>query len=389
MPRENPFANFTLPGITLLNAQAQRIAAAFTFAYSFRFNTRRLESHFYSAWNYILLSLTVDDPNLFVCPQLVHYRDRSKDNDNGPPLSSKASISSERVSGADTVIPDFTIGRFISKPRVVGPNVAEPGAQEPASSASNMSKSAPSSAPLSTSTPSTTLPWYQLMTASACIEGFAELKRPCVRSADSPEDFMKGVDRQMEAALKQVAAQLFVMFNTDTYDVSDNVVCFAICGEWYKWMVAKKENYPLPPKLPPKWYNSAGSKKYAEQSSEDANEAENVARMVRPTDDDEQEFQLAPDQVILVDNDEPLAELDDDDNVEPIIEGSFPRFIDELLGNSAKFPQIQQEVDDINKLMPEYLDWSGYILYGSPASNQALSRIHSYLMSNRQATPRD
>ncbi|KAF4612414.1 hypothetical protein D9613_004590 [Agrocybe pediades] len=392
MATDGSLTDFSLPGDSLLPRHMERIAAAFSFCYSFKFNIRRLESHFYSAWNYILLSLTADDPTLFLCPQLLHFYERS-DSDADAVTSSSASISSRAISNADAVIPDFSIGRFLSEPRTQ--RLVSPGSGTATPRSSTPRPAQPSKTP----TPSSQQePWYALKTVSARMLAIFELKRPAIRSASSPEAFLEELEEVMDKAIKQLHKQLYIVFNSDTYDVSDSLLCVAACGEWYCWMIAERKEYTVPAAPKRGWHTSSAAKMFKDETHPDRAEEELVAEslMFNTTSDSEEEKEdqtstggddlpLDLDLMNLQDQPDPLEIYGPESGIEASVDGSFPRFVTELLNSERFASSVQRPVKE--GLATKYRKWSKYILFGSPASNQAMYYMHRFLKDAGTANP--
>ena len=100
-------SDFALPGLSSRGLSSWIVAISF--AYSGQWNSRRLENHFYSFWNFVLLDL-VDDfaPDVIVIPQ---FQFDILDDTPLAPDTSKVTAASAQAE-AKELTPDFSIAVF-------------------------------------------------------------------------------------------------------------------------------------------------------------------------------------------------------------------------------------------------------------------------------------
>jgi hypothetical protein len=95
-------ANFQLPGLAANPIGLASLTVTLAFAYSRRWNRRRLEHHTYAFWDKVLSYLIYDlEPYLFHIPQLMIH--------NPPAEHPDLSIRTDLGANGEEVIPDFSI----------------------------------------------------------------------------------------------------------------------------------------------------------------------------------------------------------------------------------------------------------------------------------------
>ena len=201
-------SDFTLPGLSHRGLSSWIVAISF--AYSGLWNSRRLENHFHSFWNFVLLDL-VDDlaPDLIVMPQFQF--DTLKDE----PLAADTSISTNPQTEAKELTPDFSIAAFELVRRYISDTLPTP--------------------PLF---PADFNLWRDVQVRMMKIPLIAEIKRPPTRCAKSKDVFFQDLVAQMASARRDLGKQVEHAFNMQP--LVNEIVLVACCGEWWSWMISTR-----------------------------------------------------------------------------------------------------------------------------------------------------
>ena len=195
-------SDFTLPGLSSRGLSSWIFAISF--AYSGQWNSRRLENHFQSFWNFVLLDL-VDDlaPGFIVMPQF------QLDTLDDKPLTADTSVSTTAQAEAKELTPDFSIAVFDLVRRHIPAALPTPPALFPTDY--NL--------------------WRDVRVKMMKISLIAELKRPPTRRAKSREAFFQDLLTQMMSARHDLGKQVEHAFLMQPS--VNNIVLLACCGEWW------------------------------------------------------------------------------------------------------------------------------------------------------------
>ena len=203
-------SDFTLPGLSHRGLASWIVAISF--AYSGQWNSRRLENHFHSFWNFVFLDL-VDDlaPDFIVIPQFqLDVLDE--------PVAADTSISTFAEANAKELTPDFSIAVFNLVRRHIDATLPIP--------------------PLF---PAEFNLWRNVRVNMMKIPLIGELKRPPSRRAKSRGAYLQDLLTCMWSAqddLRKQAEHAFLMQPS-----MDEIILVACCGEWWSWMISLRAAY--------------------------------------------------------------------------------------------------------------------------------------------------
>ena len=202
-------SDFTLPGLSYRASGLSSYIVAISFAYSGQWNSRLLENHFHSFWNFVLLDL-VDDlaPDVIVIPQF------QLDILDDKPLAD-TSITTTAQTAAKELTPDFSIAVF----KLVRRHV-------------------PAALPVPPLFPADFNLWRDVRVNMMKIPLIAELKRPPSRRAKSRRIFSQDLRTRMDKAEEDLVKQVEYAFLMQPS--VDEIVLVACCGEWWSWMVSTR-----------------------------------------------------------------------------------------------------------------------------------------------------
>lgn len=216
-------SDFTLPGLSSRGLSSWIVAISF--AYSGQWNSRRLENHFHSFWNFVLLDL-VDDlaPGFIVMPQF------QLDTLDDKPLAADTSRSTTAQAEAKELTPDFSIAVFDLVRRHISAALPTPPALFPTDF--NL--------------------WRDVRVKMMKISLIAKLKRPPTRHAKSRDVFLQDLLTQMKSARHDLGKQVEHAFLMQPS--LNNIVLVACCGEWWSWMISTRaaqvtQEFSLPQNL--------------------------------------------------------------------------------------------------------------------------------------------
>ena len=204
-------SDFTLPGLS--HRGLSTWIAAISFGYSGQWNSRRLENHFYSFWNYVFLDL-VDDltPDFIVIPQF------QLDTFNDKPLAPDTSISTTAQTEAKELTPDFSIAALDLVRRYV-----------------------PVALPTPPLFPTDFNLWRDVRVETMKIPLIAELKRPPSRCAKSGDVFLQDLRTNMKLAQHDLIKQVEHAFLMQPS--VDEIALVACCGEWWSWTISTRATH--------------------------------------------------------------------------------------------------------------------------------------------------
>ncbi|KAF9002792.1 hypothetical protein BDQ17DRAFT_1326543 [Cyathus striatus] len=187
----------------------QQMSFAMAYAYSWEFNNRDLESHFYGIWGLIFNALASSQaPNFFVIPQHTIYTTR------GRPVDLSASTASRAETKAKSYIPDFAIICALS---------------------------AMSTSPDMPWTP-IIYNWDTISIRKATPFLLAELKCIPSRSIGHSGLFLECLEKGMLKATRQLMQYVRAVFISDRQKTSKVLVLVAIVGEWWRWSIVERNH---------------------------------------------------------------------------------------------------------------------------------------------------
>jgi hypothetical protein len=202
--------NFQLPGLSAHpNGQAS-LSVTLAFAYSRRWNRRRLEHHTYAFWDKVFSYLIYDlEPYLFHIPQLMLH--------DPPAEHPDVSIRTDPGANGDECIPDFSIMSVHAMHRYRSSSSTNP--RFPALE-----------------------DWDRLRIESAKPLVIAELKRPAPRSAKDALEFHARLRSLMNLAIDDAEEQARLAFGVTLYKELDEIILITACGEWWRFRVATRKD---------------------------------------------------------------------------------------------------------------------------------------------------
>ena len=202
------FPDFELPGLSNNPHGPATLTVALAFAYSRRWNRRRLEHHTYAFWDQVFCHLIYDlQPYLFHIPQLVIH--------NSPTELPNLSIRTDPRANGDEKIPDFTVMGVNAMHRFKTSDRENPHFP-------------------------TLENWNRLVINSAKPFIITELKRPPPRSV-SLQKFRIKLKLLMRMAMNGADEQAQLAFGVSLYGEDfKSVILIAACGEWWTFKLATK-----------------------------------------------------------------------------------------------------------------------------------------------------
>ncbi|PPQ79144.1 hypothetical protein CVT25_002877 [Psilocybe cyanescens] len=207
----HPHTDFVLPGSNASGHFDQSLIATIAYAYSRKWNKRRLECHCYAFWNLVLMGLVGDlEPNAVVLPQFSLH-------DQADP-SADVSTLTMADENAKNITPDFIIGLFKITQRGSTP---------------------PDAVLLDATLPFTK--WADIEVTAMIIPLLAEIKRPPIRSATSQSEFADSLVNLLDQAKQQLVTQAEYAFQMQPETV-DAIVLLACSGEWWCWRIISRQD---------------------------------------------------------------------------------------------------------------------------------------------------
>jgi len=202
-------SDFLLPGLSANPNGLASLIVTLAFAYSRRWNRRRLEHHTYAFWDRVLSYLIYDlEPYLFHIPQLAIH--------NPPIQHPDLSIRTDPGANGDEYLPDFSVMGVSALNRFVTSN-----SQKPCFPALEN--------------------WDKLKITSAKPFLIAELKRTAPRSAKNVLHFREKLETLMRLAIEDVEDQARLAFGVTLYKELNAIILIAACGEWWRFRVATRD----------------------------------------------------------------------------------------------------------------------------------------------------
>jgi hypothetical protein len=194
-------ADFELPGLSCHGFA--KLNASIAFAHSGRWNSRKLENHFYSFWNLVLVYLVHDLVDTIVIPQFQF------DTVDGGPVAPDDSISTTAQPDSKEITPDFAIAMLNLVRRETPPTVSD------ASTTFNS--------------------WLDIKVQHMQIPLITEVKRPPTRRE---RRFRQHLETQLLTAQGDLIKQAYQAL---LMQPSLNKILLMGCsGEWWCWTVATR-----------------------------------------------------------------------------------------------------------------------------------------------------
>ena len=304
------------------DTSAARWTVTATWAYSSRWNNRRLEHHFHVVPQYQIDSI------------------------NKGPAGPNDSIATEAQKKAVEFTPDFSIVKSLVVPRGNVPITID-------------------AFPITS--------WNDFTVKAFTVPCIAELKRPPSRRSPSLRSFLRDLDGCFGFASASLEKQVENAFAMQSKNV-DKVIMVACVGEWWSWKIAKRESYIFDSGsssndiLLPSLFAPGPSEK--PPRSQPPREAKN--------DDSRRKAMDLHDEPIKSSDKLPYS---------PRRKGQ--KRAKERSDHAIRYTDLGHEMEpvkeDVEEATPIDDEWSGYILLGSPASNQRLFLIHRFLST--ECTP--
>lgn len=333
-------SDFQLPGLKRTPNGIARWIVSTAWAYSSRWNNRRLENHFHGIWDIVLHDLTDDlAPHVFVVPQ---YQIDSVGKARAAPNTSTDTAAKQ---DATELTPDFSVVMTLVAPRDI---TQESLSRHPFAN------------------------WNEFKIDYFIVPLFAELKRSPSRRCATIEIFCEELHGLLDDAMRGLEKQAENGFLMQPKEVNQ-IILLACVGEWWSWKVAERHCYVSdadsmdalgdleefetagPPKgtrkLPPRGSKTALSRQMCVDKSDD-------------------------------ESDEPSDKLPY--NPRRKGEGMQKRSAHRI--HYSDLGSLQEQLEDnVENAMPPEDEWSDYIRLGSPASNQRLFLIHRFLSTDCMA----
>ena len=334
-------SDFQLPGLNRTPNGIARWIVSTAWAYSSRWNNRRLENHFHGIWNIVLHDLTDDlAPYVFVVPQ---YQIDSVGKAKAAPNTSTDTAAKQ---DATELTPDFSVVMTLVAPR-------------------NITQESLSRHPFAN--------WNEFKIDSFIAPLFAELKRSPSRRCATIEVFREGLGGLFDEAMHSLEKQAENGFAMQAKEVNQ-IILLACVGEWWSWKIAERHLYVAradlmnnilgdleefenagspkgPRKLPPRGSKTAQNRQKCFEPEDESDESDESSDKVpyNPRRKGEGKMQKR---------------------------SAYPIHYTEL-GSFEE--RLKENVEDA---MPPDYRWSNFIRLGSPASNQRLFLIHRFLSTD-------
>ena len=366
-------SDFVLPGVQARSLLGQDLLRGMlAWAYSSRWNSRRLECHTYALWQKIL-----DDPNYDFHPHLFVVSQFSLDTHNDNPINrDHSNARTISYKDADALTPDFSIVSLSLSHRPSSVHV--PPADVP---------------PLES--------WPSLQVTMMKTPLLLECKRPPTRHALNNAFFSTSLGVQMRDAVDDAIMQGYAAFFSQPHLAK--VILMAVSGEWWRWRLllrpatherlrhdrrvaelqtgapitddADFDEYMEETRL------SRSGKKCKKDKSDKAYRAGNpsTVRDAAPRAQPSRGVGRSALQKGYAEVEEPPVSIVDrvKYNPEPQDKRTASSFIHH---HDLAEDDVQSIVDNPNDLLGEVrIGWSDFIRLGTPASNQSLGLIHRLL----------
>ncbi|KAF8066596.1 hypothetical protein FPV67DRAFT_1495641 [Lyophyllum atratum] len=202
----NSHSDFVLPGLATNRHGPATLIVTLVYAYSRRWNRRRLEHHTYAFWDKVLSYLIADlEPNVFHIPQLSIH--------NPPSQYPDSSFRTDAGANGDETIPDFAI---------MGADATNWSV--------NSTTMSPKFPPLEK--------WRDVKIHSLKPLVIVELKRTATRSAQTVASFIDNLRLSISAA--QVAAEDQAILAFEAFKELKEIILIAAAGEWWTFKHVRK-----------------------------------------------------------------------------------------------------------------------------------------------------
>jgi hypothetical protein len=349
-------SDFTLPGLSSRGLSSWIVAISF--AYSGRWNSRRLENHFHSFWNFVLLDL-VDDlaPDVIVIPQFQF------DIIDNSPLAPDTSKATTTQADAKELTPDFSIAVLDVVRRHISDALPTP--------------------PLY---PEDFNLWRDVQVNMMKVSLIAELKRPPSRRAKSRNVFLEDLLTRMLSAQKDLDKQVehaFIMQPS-----VDEILLVACCGEWWSWMISTRAHIQ-DVNLPQDVATPADEDELEEEVDDDFLELrtrENLPRLAKMHPKGRYREAHSPpppsesDKIPYNPRSQADSEAADDEGEPERKERKGDNFIRYTELEEGTMEYVKPNIEDA---LPPSDEWTLPILFGSEASAQHFFLIHRFLEAER------
>ena len=345
-------SDFTLPGLSYRGLSSWIVAILF--AYSGRWNSRRLENHFHAFWNFVLLDL-VDDlaPDLIVIPQF------QLDTFDDKPLGANTSISTTAQPKAKELTPDFSIAVFDLVRRHLSDEPPTP--------------------PLF---PTEFNLWRDVRVKTMKISLIAELKRPPSRRVKSRDAFLQDLLTQIKSAQQDLSNQIEHAFHMQPS--VEEIVLVACCGEWWSWMISTRAgqvfNLPQDEAAP----SDEVKLEEVDEGVPEVRTRESLPRLAKMH--HKGKYRDAPSPSPPSESDKipykpsSKAATADGEREQETKEGKDAKFIRYTELDDDEMEYVKPNIEDA---LPPNDEWSLPILFGSEASAQHFFLIHRFLEAER------
>ncbi|KAF8066617.1 hypothetical protein FPV67DRAFT_1670111 [Lyophyllum atratum] len=308
--------DFQLPGLANNPHALPALIVTMTFGYSRRGNRRRLEDHFHGFWNQVLTHLVFAEQYLFLAPQMSVYFEET------PPSNPNLSIETQ-PGRAEELRPDFTI---------MGTRLRNATKQDSTSYRPEF--------------PDDFRLWNNMVFESGTPRAFVELKRPPSRKINDAAAFAKALGDTLEFARVNAYDQAGIAFQRKDFAAADSIILIVAAGEWWQFRIITREEW------------EAAEAFNLENDRFQLNEtAEEKVFYNRPSEKEER-----------VPTPPPTTH-----RTKPPPPREAQQFQYNIRGKEPFH-------DDIDRwLGPPEGEFTGYLLFGSPESNQCFYYIHKHL----------
>jgi hypothetical protein len=201
--------DFILPGLRNNPTAVRKWMLALAYAYSRRWNPRRLEYHFYGIWNRVFSHLTDDQETLIIIPQsLIYYVD-------SPRNIADISIGTFAEPDANDIVPDFAVAHvhYSWRQRVHTPDDL-----------------------------ASLVLWDAMIVQYVGIPILVEVKRPPSRNLKGV-DFQAALSSYLNDAIADLERQASHLFADHTRASQKSVILIGCSGEWWRWRVATRDDF--------------------------------------------------------------------------------------------------------------------------------------------------
>lgn len=335
------YSDFQLPGLKRTPNGISRWIVSTAWAYSMRWNNRRLENHFHGIWNIVLHDLTDDlAPYVFVVPQY------QIDSIGKAPAAPNRSTDTAAKRDATELTPDFSVVMTLVVPRHI--------TQESLSH-------------------HLFVHWNEFKIKWFIAPLFAELKRSPSRRCSTLEVFCHELNGLFDEAVHGLENQVENGFAMQPKGVNQ-IILLACVGEWWSWKVAERHCYVAGTDLMNnilgdiEEFENAGSPKGPRKLPPRGSKTALNRRKCFEPDDESDESDITFDKLPY----NPCRKG----------EGRMPKRSAHPIHYTELGSFEEQLEENVENAMPPEHRWSNFIRLGSPASNQRLFLIHRFLSTD-------